>query len=190
MTDFNKIDIVKPTPKRLCTGTPKGCMYCKFDAPHPCVTLSDWSSEDWDGNMAKAREQRPLLNFKLLEQQIQKTTQDTPQDLTQDKVSDKKETDLIDGMKDLTLEQKQGRQNSTDILAPPLDAPEAKYKETGKDDPTIPTYNMTEQEVRLQHEQEEEYGIYMSTFSYKGDDSNLDSETDSDSDATAYLFLE
>ena len=84
MVDFNKIDIVQPTPKRLCTGTPKGCMYCKFDAPHPSKTPSDWFSEDWDGKKAKAKEQRPLLDIKLLEQTIQKTLQDTTQDAPQD----------------------------------------------------------------------------------------------------------
>ena len=102
MTDFNKIDIVKPIPKRLCMGTPKGCTYCKFNAPHPSITQPDLSSEDWDGKKAKAKEQRLLLICKLLEQQIQKTlqdtTQDAPQDMTQDAVSDKQETDLIDGM--------------------------------------------------------------------------------------------
>ena len=169
-------------------------MYCQFNAPHPSVTLSDWSSEDWDGKKAKAREQRPLLNFKLLEQQIQKTlqdtTQDAPQDTTQDIIPDKQETALIDRMKDLTLEQKQDMQNLTDILAPPLDAPKAKHEKTWKDNPTtIPMYNMTEQEVRLQCK-EEEYRIYMSTFGYEGEDSNLDSKTDSDSNVTAYPFLE
>ena len=110
--------------------------------------------------------------------------------MTQDAVSDKQETDLIDGMQDLTLEQKQDTLNSTDIPAPPPDAPEMKYKEARKDDPTTtPMYNMTNQEVRLQHE-EEKYGIYMSTFSYEGNDSDLDSKTDSNSNMTAYPFLE
>ena len=63
---------------------------------------SDWSSEDLDGKKVKARERRLLLDFKLLEQQLQKTLQDTSQDMTQD--ADKQETDLIDGMKDLTLD--------------------------------------------------------------------------------------
>ena len=107
--------------------------------------------------------------------------------MTQD--SDKQETDLIDGMQDLTLDQKPDTQNKTDIPAPPLDTPEAKYKELRKDDPTTTTYNMTDQEVRLQYE-EEKYGIYMSTFGYKGDDSDLDSEMDSDSKRMAYPFLE
>ena len=65
-----------PNPKRLHMGTLKECTYCKFNAPHP----SDWSSEDRDGNKAKAREQKPLFDFKLPEQQIQKTLQDRAQD--------------------------------------------------------------------------------------------------------------
>ena len=57
--DFKKIDIVKPTPNQLCMRTHEECTYCKFDAPHPSATLSDWSSEDWDGNKAKSRETMP-----------------------------------------------------------------------------------------------------------------------------------
>ena len=127
-TDFNKIDIIKPTPMQ----TPKGCMYCKFDALHPSATPSDWSTEDWDGNTAKAREQHPLLNFKLLEQQIQKTlqdrAQDTPKNMTHNITVDKWETDLIDGIQDLTLEPKQDIQDSTDVPTPLPDMPKAKCK--------------------------------------------------------------
>ena len=57
-----------------------------------------------------------------------------------------------------------------------------------KEDDTVMAYNMTNQEVRLQHE-EEKYEVYMSTFGYEGDDSNLDSKTDTDSNVTAYPFL-
>ena len=154
-------------------------MYCRFNAPHPSITQTDWSSEDWDGEKAKAKEQRPLLDFMLLEQQLQKTLQDA--------VLDKQEMDLVKEMQDLMLEQNQDMQNKTDILAPPPDVPQTKHEEAKKDDPTM-MYNMTDQEVRLQQE-EEKYRIYMSTFSYKGDDSNLDSKMDSDSNATVYLFL-
>ena len=105
-------------------------MYCKFNAPHPSTTPSDWSSKDWDGNKAKARQQCSLLDFKLLEQQIQKTlqdrAQDTQQDMTHDATADKQETDLIDGIQYLTLELKQDIQDSTDIQAPLLDMPKAK----------------------------------------------------------------
>ena len=40
--DFRKIDVVKPNPKHLCTRMHEECIYCKFDAPHPPVTLSEW----------------------------------------------------------------------------------------------------------------------------------------------------
>ena len=53
------------------------CTYCKYDAPHPSTIPSDWLSEDWDGEKAKAREQHPLLDINLLEKQLQKTLQDT-----------------------------------------------------------------------------------------------------------------
>ena len=102
MTDFNKIDIVKPTPKQLCTKMHGKCTYCKYDAPHPSATLSDWSSEDWDGEKAKAREQCPLLDFNLLEKQLQKTlqdrVQDVPQDMPHDSIVDKQDTDLTKGI--------------------------------------------------------------------------------------------
>ena len=95
--------------------------------------------------------------------------------------------DLINGMQDLTLKQDQNTTNMTDILAPPPVMPVMNHEEPKEDSLTM-TYNMTNQEVRLQHK-EEKYGIYMSTFSYKGDISNLDSKTDIDSNATAYPFL-
>ena len=75
----------------------------------------------------------------------------------------------------------------TDIPVPSMDVPEMKHKETKEDNPTM-TYNMTDQEVRLQHE-EEKYGLYMSTFGYEGDNSNLDSKMDTNSNAMAYPFL-
>ena len=127
----------------------------------------------------------------LLEQQLQNalqdTTQDTTKDTLQDAVSDKKETDLINGMQDLMLKQDQNMTNTIDILAPPLVAPVMKHEEPKEDNPTM-MYNMTNQEVRLQHE-EKKYGTYMSTFSYEGDNSDLDSEMDTNSNATSYLFL-
>ena len=47
-----------------------------------------------------------LIDFNLLEQQLQNALQDT----TQDTVSDKQETDLINSMQDLMLEQDQTQQ--------------------------------------------------------------------------------
>ena len=84
-SDMNKLNIIQPTPKRLCNRSLKDCTYCKYNAPHPSPTPSDWSSEDWDGDKAKAREQRSLIDFKLLDNQIQDTIQDITQDTSQDK---------------------------------------------------------------------------------------------------------
>ena len=176
--DFNKIDIVKPTPKQLCMRTHGEYAYCKCNAPHPSATPSDWSSKDGDGDKAKAREQHPLLNFKLLEQQIQKTLQDRvkdiPQDMTHDIMADKQET-----------------QNSTDVPAPLPDVPEVNCKgeDITNEPTTTPTYEMTHQEIQLEQE-EEKFGIYMSTFGYEGDSSDVDSKMDSDSNVMAYLYLE
>ena len=88
------------------------------------------------------------------------------------------------------LESKLDIQNSTDVLAPPPDVPEVKNeREHGTNRPTTTqTYEMMAQEIQLQKE-EEKYGIYMSTFGYKGDVSDLDSKTESDSGATAYPYL-
>ena len=75
------------------------CTYCKYDVPHPLTTPSDWSSEDWDGEKAKAREQCPLLDLSLLEKQLQKTLQDTTQDVLQDILNNSIiETDLTKGL--------------------------------------------------------------------------------------------
>ena len=83
----------------------EGCTYCKYNAPHPPNTQSDWSSEDWDGNKAKAREQCPLLDLNFLEKQIKKTLQDPIQDVSLDLPdSDNKiEKNLMKDMQALTL---------------------------------------------------------------------------------------
>ena len=130
----------------------------------------------------------------MLEKQIQKTlqdrAQDIPQDMTLNVTTDKQENDLVYGIQDLILESQLDAQNSTDVLAPPPDVPEVKSKEEDRTSrPTMtPMYEVTDQEIQLEKE-EEKYRVYMSTFRYEGDDSNLDSETKSDSDVTAYPYL-
>ena len=99
---MNKIDIIKPTPKRLCTWTLQDCTYCKYDTPHPCPAPSDWSSEEWNGD--KAKEQRSLIDFKLLNKQIQNITQDITQETTQYTTQDSQQKDLISSLENLMLE--------------------------------------------------------------------------------------
>ena len=52
-SDWNKLDIIQPTPKRLCNRSLKDCTYCTCNALHPCSAPSDWSSKDWDCDKQK-----------------------------------------------------------------------------------------------------------------------------------------
>ena len=115
ITDFRKEDVIEPTPKQVFTRMHGECTCCKYDAPHPLTTLSDWSSKDWDGKKAKAREQCPLLDFNLLEKQLQKTLQDPIQDMSQDVLDNNTvEKDLTKDLQALTLKEDADMQNSPD----------------------------------------------------------------------------
>ena len=107
-SDWNKLDIIQPTPKRLCNRSPKDCTYCAHNAPHPSPAPSDWSSEDWDGDKAKAREQRSLIDLKLLDAHVQDTTWET--------MPDRQEKDLVNIIDNLMLDQ--DKTAPTDTLAP------------------------------------------------------------------------
>ena len=88
LVNMNKIPIVQPTPKRACKCSDDSCTYCKYKAPHPSPEPLDWSSEDWDGEKAKAREQKSLIDFTP-------PKPDTNQQMT-DVMVDKKETVMTD----------------------------------------------------------------------------------------------
>ena len=62
---MNKISLIKPTPERTCECFGPTCSFCKQNAPHPSPIHSDWSSEDWDGDIAKAKEQKSLIDLDL-----------------------------------------------------------------------------------------------------------------------------
>ena len=62
-TDMNKINIIQPVPKKPCECSAHTCTYCKYKAPYPSPIPSDWSSEEWDGEKAKVREQRSLIDL-------------------------------------------------------------------------------------------------------------------------------
>ena len=92
------------------------CTYYKYDAPHPSTTLSDWSSEDWDGKKAKAREQYPLLDFNQLEKLLKQTLQDCIQDISQNTLDDHTvEKRLSKDLQALTLKEDMDNQNLVDI---------------------------------------------------------------------------
>ena len=99
-------------------------------------------------------------------------------------------TNLLDTDKTTLTDTLAPELDVTDTSAPQLDMTEKECEVEGmKDENATPTYNMTDQEQRLQCE-EKKFNIYMSTFGYEGDDSDLDSDTDSDLNAMAYPYLE
>ena len=105
-------------PKRLCTKALEGCTYCKYDTPHPSPVPSDWSSEDRDGDKARNREQKSLIDT-LLDKE------------TQDGTQEKQEKHLISDLENLTLEQDKTTPNMTDTLIPPLETLEEKQETEG-----------------------------------------------------------
>ena len=64
-TDINKINITKCTPQKVCEQFGATCSFCRQQVPHPWPDQSDWSSEDWDRDKVKAREQNPIIKFDI-----------------------------------------------------------------------------------------------------------------------------
>ena len=98
--------------------------------------------------------------------------------------------DLTKDLQALTLKEDVDTQNSADTWVTKSKVPDNNnivMKE--KDETFMPAYKMTKQELQLQKEQEK-YRVYMSTFRYKGDNSDLDSEMDIESDSHTYPYLD
>ena len=98
------------------------------------------------------------------------------------------EKDLTKDLQALSLKEDADMQNSADTQVTKSEVLENNNKaEEEEDETSIPAYKMTKQELQLQ--EEEKYRIYTSTFGYKGDDSDLYSEMDTESDSHAYPYL-
>ena len=64
MVGLDRVDIKVVIPRKTCNSFRLSCSYCEQGAPHPSSQESDWSSKDWDGTKAKAREQnKSLIDF-------------------------------------------------------------------------------------------------------------------------------
>ena len=61
MTNKGNINIIKPIPQKVYEQSGATCTFCLYKAPHPLPNQSEWSSEDWDGEKAKAKEQNPFI---------------------------------------------------------------------------------------------------------------------------------
>ena len=137
---MNKINVIQPTPKRACEHYDGLCTDCKYEAPHPSPEPLDWSSEDWDGEKAKAREQKSLVDF-------MPPKQDTDPQMMEVTTDDKP-------FQKLTIWSDDPDENPTEVmntLIPPLEASaeipaaktseaEASAMETTKSDNSIETH--------------------------------------------------
>ena len=50
-------------PQKACEQFGPICSFCRQQAPHPLLNQPVWSSEDWDGEKAKVREQNSFVRF-------------------------------------------------------------------------------------------------------------------------------
>ena len=89
----------------------------------------------------------------------------------------------------LTLKGDVDTQKLADAQVTNVEEPENNNKAEEEDKTLVPLYEMTNQELQLQ-EEEEKYDIYTSTFEYKGEDSDLDSKTETESEGHSYPLLD
>ena len=59
--NVGNINIIKPIPQKACEQSGATCIYCLYKVPHPLLNQSEWSSKDWDGEKAKAKEINPFI---------------------------------------------------------------------------------------------------------------------------------
>ena len=152
----------------MCEHFGATCSFCKQQVPHPSPDQSDWSNKDWDGNKAKARKQKVLVNFDIPKIETKQWT-----------------TDLVDTLpiSNLTLKMDEQDVKALEVSTTLVPSPEPGVIGTvPKDDSkklyTIPEEEeeagLMEHELKLQRE-EEKYAIYISNLS---PEDSTDMETD------------
>ena len=127
----------------------------------------------------------------MLEKQLQQTLQDPVQDISQDTLDDHMvEKSLSKDLQALTLKEDIDKQNLADAQVMKPEVLEDNNKVGERECKTsVPRYEMTKQELWLQ-EEEEKYRVYISTFGYEGDNSDLDSEMEMESESHTYPYLD
>ena len=176
LTDMNKINIIQPVPKRACEHSADTCTYCKYEPLHPSPIPSDWSSEDWDGEKAKVREQRSLVDLDLPKTDLRQTTD-----------TEILNEQLIQNL-NIQVDGKEGEKlpDITDTLVlPPEVAAVTLMMEEMEQENIIEEKDaegLTDQDQKLQKD-EEEYAIYIARKSEEEE-----SNTEADSDESPYFF--
>ena len=176
LTDMNKINIIQTVPKRACDHSVDTCTYCNYKAPHPSPIPSDWLSEDWDGEKARVREQRSLidLNFPKLDQRKMKDSEILKELPIQN----------LNIQEDRKEEEKSPEITDTLVLPSEVAAVTLMMEETEWDSiiEEKDAEGMTDQEQKLQKD-EEEYAIYVAGISKEEDIT-----TETDSEESPYFF--
>ena len=164
VSELDKIGIKTPILIKACDRFGLSCSYCEQGAPHPSPQESDWSSEDWDGTKAKAREQTDtLIDFNEPRPQ---TNHDKTTDI--DKVAFSKLQIRQSNPKEELIE-------VTDSLIPPPPVMETPGDMTGNANKE----ELSEVEKRLQQEGEK-YNLYRRVYIGQlgnEEESVMDSET-------------
>ena len=89
----------------------------------------------------------------------------------------------------LTLKEKVDKQKSADTHLTNSEVLENNNKAEEQDKTSVSAYKMTKKELHMQ-EEEEKYDIYTNTVGYERDNSNLDHETETESQGHAYPLLD
>ena len=169
---MSNIDIVQPIQRKACEHFDPTCSYCKHEAPHPSAVHSDLSSEHWDRNKAKAKEQKSLIDFKSPEPNKKGTDQQTD-------VGKVTEVDDLP-FQNLTIGQDKPKEDPlevTDSLVSPPAMASVTASATADDTTEDTDGGLTEQKLRLQREEEEYDKIYISLISEE-EESDMDTDTD------------
>ena len=158
LTEMNKINIIKLIPPKACECSVDACTYYKYKATHPSPIPSDWSREDWDGEKAKMREQRSLIDLDFPKTEL---THETNPDIL-----NKLPIQNLCIQEDREEQEKLSEMTDTLVLPPEVAAVTPMSEETEWEDiiEGKEAEGLMEQEQKLQ-EDEEEYAIYVAGIS-------------------------
>ena len=76
LINTGNISIIKPIPQKACEQFGATCSFCRQQVPHSLLNQSDWSSKDWDGKKAKAKEQNPFSKSNTFKTKAENSTLD------------------------------------------------------------------------------------------------------------------
>ena len=169
VSELDKIDIKTLNLTKVWDRFGLSCSYCKQGALHPLPQESGWSSEDWDGTKAKAREQTNTLK----DYNTSRPHTDNDQTTDANKVAFSKlqirQSDLREELREVT-----------DSLIPPS-LTETPEDVTGKNDGK----ELSDIERKLQEEEEsydQYHRIYMGQLSEE-------EESDTQSHCSTYRYF-